>query len=317
MENIFSKTSNLLKQKKYRFFFKLSSNYLRFMRLRFWFKITFKETEPNLKKVNKNWIVYTYLKSKYKKFVKNYELPQKLQQKNSDYVWWCWFQGEENAPKIAKACLESVRRNFHGKKIIVITEKNMRDFVSFPDFIEKKYKRGIISRTHLSDFLRLELLIKYGGVWIDSTVLCTSEPDYIFNLPFFVFKTKEDNDPAIAAQSWFISSKSNNPILILTRDLLYRYWQKHNYQIHYFILFFFMKLASEKFINEWKNIPFFSDIPSHILQRELFENYSDERMAQIKRMSDIHKLTYKFKEKTDSEKPGTFYKKIINEYKPS
>lgn len=316
MENIVSKTSNLFKQKKFRALFELSSNYLRYIVLKFWFKLTFKETEPNLKKVNKNWIVYTYLKSKYKKFVKNYKLPENLTQKNSDYVWWCWFQGEENAPEIVKACLESVRRNFPRKKIIIITEKNIRDFVSFPDFIEKKYKRGIISRTFFSDLLRLELLIKYGGIWIDSTILCTAEPSYIFNLPLFIFKTNEKNDPATVAQNWFISAETNNPILILTRDFLYKYWQKHNYSIHYFIFYFFMKMAAEKYSEEWANVPFFSDVPPHILQRELFTNFSEERMAQIKRMSDIHKLTYKFKEENDLVKNGTFYKKIIEEYKP-
>lgn len=315
MENIVSKASDLFRQKNFRAFFGLTFNYLRYIILKFWFRLTFKETEPNLKKVNKNWIVYTYLKSKYKKFVKNYKLPENLTQKNSDYVWWCWFQGEENAPEIVKACLESVRRNFPGKKIIIITEKNMRDFVSFPDFIEKKYKHGIISRTSFSDLVRLELLIKYGGIWIDSTILCTAEPSYIFNLPLFIFKTNEKNDPASAAQTWFISSQSNNPILILTRDLLYKYWQNHNYQIHYFIIYFFMKLAAEKFSDGWKAVPFFSDVPPHILQRELFTNFSEERMAQIKRMSDIHKLTYKFKDKYDTEKDGTFYKKIIEEYK--
>ena len=32
---------------------------------------------------------------------------------------------------------------------------------------------GQITKTHLSDLLRLELLIRYGGTWIDATVFCT------------------------------------------------------------------------------------------------------------------------------------------------
>lgn len=312
METLLGKTVNLIKQKKSKEFIKTAFNYLRYEFLKIWFKATLKNTDPDLKKVNKNWVIYTYLKSKYSKFIKNYKIQDYQVHGNSNFIWWCWFQGEENAPEITKMCLESVRRNFPGKEIIIITEKNMRDYVSFPGFIEKKYKKGIISRTHLSDILRLELLIKYGGLWIDSTVFCTAEPSYIYKTPLFMFKTKEKNDPATVAQSWFIYSRKNDPILILTKTLLYKYWQNHNYMIHYFLIYFFLKIASDKFKDEWERIPFFSDIPPHILQRELFMPFSKERFEQIKRMSDIHKLTYKFPANADFESKNTFYKEILN-----
>ena len=40
-----------------------------------------------------------------------------------------------------------------GKNVIVITEKNMYDYVSMPDFIIEKYKKGIISKTHFSEIV--------------------------------------------------------------------------------------------------------------------------------------------------------------------
>lgn len=315
--DIITKSKNLLREKKQKEFLDKSKSYIRYMILSAWFKLSLKETDPDLKKVNKNWIIYTYLKHKYSKFLKKYEAKENKIHEYSDIVWWCWFQGEEKAPDIVKACLESVRNNMPGKKIIVITEDNMWNYVSMPDFIKEKYKKGIISRTHFSDLLRLELLITYGGLWIDSTVLCTAEPAYAFNKPLFVFKTNEKNDPATAAQSWFIYSEKNNPILCLTRELHYKYWKKHNTQIHYFIFYFFMKLAAEKYKAEWNSIPFFSDVPPHIMQRELFTEYSDERTEQLKRMSDIHKLTYKFKKDSDLQKENTIYKKILEEYNVS
>ena len=315
MPNIITKTKNLLKENKQKELFDKSTSYIRYIFLSIWFKCTLRETDPELKKVNKNWIIYTYLKHKYSKFLKGYELKKNTAHEYSDVVWWCWFQGEENAPDIVKACLESIRKNMPDKKINIITEANMWDYVSMPDFIKEKYKKGIISRTHFSDLLRLELLITYGGTWIDSTVLCTAEPKYAFNIPLFAFKTNEKNDPATAAQNWFMSAEKNNPILCLTRDLLFKYWKNNNSTIHYFIFYFFMKLAAEKYKEEWNSIPFFSDVPPHIMQRELFSEYSEERMEQLKRMSDIHKLTYKFKKTSDLKKENTIYQKIIEEYK--
>ena len=317
MLNLITKTKILLKEKRHKEFFDKSKAYIRYIFLSSWFKLSLKETDPELKKVNKNWIIYTYLKTKYSSFLKKYKTKENSSHEYSDIVWWCWFQGEENAPDIVKACLESVRKNMPDKKIIVITEENMWNYVSMPDFIKEKYRRGIISRTYFSDLLRLELLITYGGTWIDSTVLCTAEPDYAFNTPLFAFKTNEKNDPATVAQNWFLSSEKNNPILCLTRELHYKYWEKYNYPIHYFIFYFFMKLAAEKYNKEWNLIPFFSDVPPHIMQRELFTEYSAGRIEQLKRMSDIHKLTYKFKKNSDLQKENTIYKKILEEYTTS
>ena len=315
MLNLITKTKILLKENKQKEFFDTLKAYIRYIFLSIWFKLTLKEKDPELKKVNKNWIIYTYLKHKYSGFLNKYEIKENKAHEYSDVIWWCWFQGEENAPAIVKACLESVRKNMPDKKINIITEANMWDYVSMPDFIKEKYKKGIISRTHFSDLLRLELLITYGGTWIDSTVLCTAEPNYAFDKPLFAFKTNEKNDPATAAQNWFMSAEKNNPILCLTRDLLFQYWKTYNSTIHYFIFYFFMKLATEKYNKEWNLIPFFSDVPPHIMQRELFAEYSEKRMNQLKRMSDIHKLTYKFKKDSDLQKENTIYKKIIEKYK--
>lgn len=285
-----------------------TASYLHYLVLCAWFRLTFRETDPDLKKTNKNWVIYTYLRKRYARFLRNYRTFRNEQHEYSDIVWWCWLQGEENAPPVVKACLGSVRRHFPGKKIIVITEENIGEYAEFPPFIIEKYRRGIISRTHFSDLLRLELLIRHGGIWADSTVYFTGTPDYALRRPLFVFKTNERNDPATAAQNWFISAEKNEPILTLTQNLLHEYWKHNNRAIHYFIFYFFMKMAAEQYADEWRAIPFFSDIPPHILQRELFTPYSQERFRQICRMSDIHKLSYKIE---SSKTAGTVIEYLL------
>lgn len=46
--------------------------------------------------------------------------------------------------------------------------------MEFPKYIEEKWKRGVITHTHMTDLLRLELLIRYGGTWIDATVFAVA-----------------------------------------------------------------------------------------------------------------------------------------------
>ena len=128
--------------------------------------------------------IYCKLKKKYKGFISEYQ--QKEDTKNIlhehvDIVWVCWFQGMEHAPKMVQYCFESLKSNLRDKRIILITEDNYKEYVQFPTYILEKYEKGCLSKTHLSDLLRLELLIKYGGTWIDATVWCSSPiyPDYL------------------------------------------------------------------------------------------------------------------------------------------
>lgn len=170
----------------------------------------------------------------------------------------------------------------------------MFDYVEFPDYILEKYKKGIISRTHLSDLLRLELLIKYGGTWIDSTTYCTSYQKDFFDIPLFMYKDIKRQNDTILADNWFITSEKNNPLLRTVRDLLYLYWKQHNYLVDYFIFHLFFTLAvKEKYFQNYVNIPGYSNTPALMLNYELLSKYRPERFEQLTKMSSFHKLTHK------------------------
>ncbi|OUP81437.1 UNVERIFIED_ORG: hypothetical protein B5F06_14970 [Lacrimispora saccharolytica] len=72
-----------------------------------------------------------------------------------------------------KCCLNSVKENRNGFFVKLIDESNLDSYVTLPDYIVGKWKQGIILDALFSDLIRLELLIKYGGLWLDSTVLMT------------------------------------------------------------------------------------------------------------------------------------------------
>ena len=56
-----------------------------------------------------------------------------------------------------------------------ITEKNYKDYVNMPDYIIRKQQSGEIDLTHFSDILRMMLLARHGGIWMDSTLLIPSK----------------------------------------------------------------------------------------------------------------------------------------------
>ena len=240
----------------------------------------------------------------------------KLEHRESNKVWVCWFQGLENAPELVNRCYKSLKDNLTDREIILITSENMSNYVKFPKFILEKWKKGYITHTHMTDLLRLELLIRYGGMWIDSTVLCTSKreeiPDYYFNSDLFIYQSlKPGRDgQAQLISSWLMSARTNNKILMMTRYLCYEYWKKNNSMVDYFLLHDFMSIALENNIEEWKHIIPRDNATPHILLLRLFDQYDTEMWYAIKNQTPFHKLTYKFDE-NQKKLPNTFYQYIM------
>ena len=252
-----------------------------------------------------------YYERKYRSFINN--LPRyKSTHKYSNKIWWCWFQGEENAPDLCKACLASLRKNAKNREIIVITKNNYSDFVKLPLFVTKKIDDGSINFTQLSDILRLELLIKYGGTWIDSSVLMTGYDNDYFDKDIFVFKSFLNDNDAISSSSWFITSEIDNPILKTTRDLIYEHLRHNNEFDRYYTLHIFFTIARKRYPELWDTIPTIPNTMPHILQFEMKERYSQNRYSKICEISSVHKLSQHID--FSDEPKDTNYRHIINTY---
>lgn len=241
---------------------------------------------------------------------------KKLQHESSNKVWICWFQGMENAPALVQKCYESVKENLTDREFILVTSENMEQYVQFPDYILEKWKKGIITHTHLTDLLRLELLIKYGGMWLDATVFCSEKreeiPDYFFDSDLFFYqslKPGRDGD-AFYISSWLMSAKTNNKILMATKTLCYEYWKTNNSMNDYFLLHAFVSIVLDRFSEEWNAIIPRDNAAPHILLLRLFEQYDERIWNAIKAQSPFHKLTYKF-DGEQAKIQGSFFNRIL------
>lgn len=228
------------------------------------------------------------------------ELKEYKEVKNNSTIWVFWMQGMENAPQIVQKCYESVCRNKpNGIEVLLLSEKNLNEYIQLPDFIWQKYREGYISTTHLSDCIRLELLCTYGGCWIDATVFCSDViPEYMVKRDLFLFKECGMADSVIKMSSWWLSADKNNKILHATRKMIYAYWENEKDIRNYFLL----HIVMSKIIDEdsecnviFRNIPYFNNNNAHVLQGRLGAEYDEKEWEIIKATSIIHKLTYKRK----------------------
>ena len=236
---------------------------------------------------------YYWLSKRYR--VQRQDIRPVPQKEDKDYVWICWLQGLDNAPEIVKHCYDSIQYWLKDKEIIVITAENYSQYVEFPQYIIEKWEKGVITNTHFSDLLRLELLIRYGGLWLDATTYFTDKlPEYIEKSDFFVYRNGWMDMEMINMGSWFIFSRYTNNILLLeTRKLLYEYWSKMNYMKNYFLLHMFFRMVTDVYQEEWSEVPMINQIDQHFLMNELDHIYNQEQCKRILDLSPIHKLTYK------------------------
>ena len=242
-------------------------------------------------------VCYEKVHDKYMYVLKDHKPSKREEQVKSNYLWVSWFQGYDN-------------------QVVLIDQNNFSRYIDIPDWFLEKWKNGVIDNTKLSNLIRLELLIKYGGIWMDSTVFFsgTKLPEYITDTDLFMYAENGLGDIRMGA-TWLISAKSNNNILRATRDVYLEYWKKENNLIEYFLITFCIKMAAEKYPEEWKAMPKIPAINQYMLASEVFDTYNETRWLQLKNLTSIHKLS--FKESKDLyEIPGTYYDKLIKNMEP-
>lgn len=238
-----------------------------------------------------------------------------LPHQRSSKVWFCWMQGIEHAPKVVKVCYESLKKNLKEREIIVLTSENIHDYVALPEMIEEKYRKGIITQAHYADLMRLELLTKYGGTWMDATVYCSDDeyPEELLSSDLFVFQQLRNNATGfIGLSNWFITSCTNNRILLVLRDMMYEYWRRYNCVIDYFIFHLFFGMIAECHSTELSRIPKYGNRWPLTLATWLGDDYDAVKYEALCEKTSFHKLTYRFKNRV--ERPGTFYDVLINKY---
>lgn len=232
-----------------------------------------------------------------RQFDKDYHNQVAQPSEPSGKIWICWMQGMENAPMLVQKCYESIKARLNDREIILITSQNRKDYVTMPEHIEEKYSKGIITHTHFSDLLRVELLCKYGGTWIDATVFCSGHniPGYFFDSSFFVFQNlKPGADGATCnVSSWFMTAWANHKFMLAQRALLFDYWERYDYQVDYFLFHYFISIVSEFYAEDWKKIIQFPNSFPHVLQLMQFETFNQKKWDAITEACPFHKLTYK------------------------
>lgn len=180
-------------------------------------------------------------------------------------IWVLWWQGLENAPVIVQRCVESIQKNAGKHPFHLLSKDNLSEYIQLPDFIKQKVDSGAITLTHLSDIIRMALLAKYGGFWIDSTVYVT-KPIMGYDLPFYSIRQHDSNpryvDNGNGWTAYFIATCPNSIVAETIYNFFLAYWRTHDVLIDYYLVDYAITLCKLHIpkMKQWlDSIPYDSD----------------------------------------------------------
>lgn len=231
-----------------------------------------------------------------------------------DVIWFCWLQGMDKAPALVRACHNSIATNLPGNSVVIITADNYHDYVTLPDYIERKYHDGIIPHPLFSDILRLALLIRYGGTWIDASVLCTGNKywEVIQKSRLFLFRYFR-NGKEEGVSNWFIHATPCNILLSKILGMTLAYWQDYDCTVEYYIFHLFYSIAARQYPEEVRHMPRGNSYANIKLGHSLHQDFSSAAWQGFTSEVSFHKLNYRNSEKADKN-PNSLYHYIIRQY---
>lgn len=271
--------------------------------------------------VRKHKSVIEYLKARFGNFYASYDYEKPLPVSDpalEGKIWMCWWQGLDNAPEIVRACVESVRRNAGSHEVVIITDENMADYANIPSWILGKVADGTITRTNLSDLLRLTLLAEHGGLWLDATFFCSSSLEEIcFGRPFWSIKRPGYLHGSIASgyfagYSLACDTSHRRPFLV-ARDFFLEYWKESALMVDYLLVDYLIVLA-QRYCPE-AAADFRSIEPNNPqcdeLVKVLGNPFSRERWDELREDTALFKLTWKQVFPQEVNGKETFYSALL------
>lgn len=263
--------------------------------------------------------VEPFLEQKYQPLLgerKRYYSDQSFEHAHPSVIWFCWLQGFEQAPPIVHACYNSLKQYLPERNINLIDNNNWRDYVDLPDDIVRKWNKNEIPPANFSDLLRLQLLIRYGGSWIDATVLCTGTEHtrQYLDADLFVFQyTRPGAEWTGDISNWFISAHSNHPMLMALRDMLFDYWHSYDCTLDYYIFHLFFAMLAKEYPQVISSMPYGYSVWSITLMHHWKEPFDEVKWKRLISRVSFHKLSYRVSESTKKDS-SNYFNYILSQY---
>ncbi|ARU93089.1 glycosyltransferase family 32 protein [Tatumella citrea] len=127
-------------------------------------------------------------------------------------IWLYWGSGRDDT--LVDLCIKNIKTKCNKYQVNFLDENNYSSFIKKIDFPPN------ILAAHKSDLIRLNLLKKYGGIWVDATSFLFDDFDWVINScsaddVFVCYSddcTTDFNQPIV--ENWLIASPPGSHFII-------------------------------------------------------------------------------------------------------
>jgi len=169
-----------------------------------------------------------------------------------------------------------------------------------------------------SDFVRISLLEKYGGLWVDSTCYIIDIPNQVKQYAFFSCKSDKNTYHLISHEQWanycLGTNQKHSKLYQFLKNILVCYWKKENIDVDYLLTDYLIRFAYDNLDEVRIDI---DELPCNnprrgVLIGMLNKPFDIMFWKKITTETWLFKLTYKHETKHHTETgEDTFYHKII------
>ncbi len=204
---------------------------------------------------------------------------------------WMYWDGT-TIPLLVQKCIDRIKLMNGGFEIILLNDKNINEYL--PDL---KFEVLDIPIANKTDVMRLELLYKYGGIWMDATIIVFENLDWVFSVleqsvyDCIAFRREKSTIyskyPVI--ESWFLCCPPKSPFIKAWLDELKPICQ----------------LGSGKYFEKIKQRSDYTEIVQNIERPEYLLVYLAQQIA-MQKYNDFNVFLL------SSEKTAFFYQEACN-----
>lgn len=207
-------------------------------------------------------------------------------------VFTYWHSGVDDAPPVVRACLAQLLRVHPDAHIL--DARTVREYLTIPPIIAARLEEH--RPAHFSDYLRVALLERYGGIWVDATCF-VPEPLTGAVAPLLDAGVLYLRWAGRQISNWFIVAEPGNVLMAYQRAALLSWWTENDRLPDYFLyhrIFEALDSLAPEVHRVWRSVPRISTVPSHILQLAMYRRFDPDELRTILDTSFVHKLSYKY-----------------------
>lgn len=182
-------------------------------------------------------------------------------------IWVCWWTGLETAPAIVKQCVRSIQNAAGAHPVYIITQNNYGDFLDIPSHILDKVRNENMCIANFSDYLRVSLLEKYGGLWLDATIYVPQPiPESIFEGNLYTCKSPGAKGYLANGRwtSYCLGGWKKHQFFKMAKECFERYWKIEDVSIDYLLVDYVFSIIYDN--NDYVK-KCFDEIPINNMQR--------------------------------------------------